>query len=152
MLKAYTNLNFLEYVKHIYQKKSWTVCYLSRFFSQFLSVLITGKAQGGVCLYYKDHLPLKHRNDLEFLDESIVVEINLNRKQILFLLAYRSPSQSALEFDNFMNHLSLFYDKATSVKPSCIIITGDFNVQSPYFGMKKPRRLKRVGPSANFAF
>ena len=72
------------------------------------------KSQGGVCLYYRDHLPFKRRNDLEILDESIVVEINLNRKKNLFLLVYRSPSQTSAEFMVFMKKLSTFYDKAVS--------------------------------------
>ena len=89
-----------------------------------------GKAQGGACLYYKYHLSLKRRHDLETLDESIVVEINLNRKKILFLLAYRSPSQNSLEYQNFMENLTTFYDKASLENPSTIIITGDFNARS----------------------
>ena len=41
----------------------------------------TGRAKGGVCLYFKEHLPLKCRKVLESLDESIVVEIVLNRNK-----------------------------------------------------------------------
>ena len=98
------------------------------------------KSQGGVCLYYKDHLPFKRRNDLEILDESIVVEINLNRKKMLFLLVYRSPSQSSAEFMVFMKKLSTFYDKAVSEKPSCIILTADFNARSPLFWNEESRQ------------
>ena len=92
-----------------------------------------GKAQGGVCLYYKDHIPFKRRSDLELLDEAIVIEINLNRKNIIFMLVYRSPSQSATEFQNFMGKLSMFYDKTSGENPSTIVITGDLNARSHLF-------------------
>ena len=45
--------------------------------------VVGGKPHGGVCLYFKDHLPFKRRNDLEVVDECIVIEINLNRKKKL---------------------------------------------------------------------
>ena len=66
-----------------------------------------GKAQGGVCLYYKDTFPIKRRTDLELMDESIVVEINLNRKQIIYLLSYRSPSQTPQS--NYMGKLIVHF-------------------------------------------
>ena len=34
---------------------------------------------GGVCLYYKENLPIKQRCDLELLPETIVAEVKLNR-------------------------------------------------------------------------
>ena len=39
---------------------------------------------GGVCLYYKESLPLKRRSDLEKLPETIVSEIKLKRKKVFF--------------------------------------------------------------------
>ena len=102
--------------------------------------IVGGKSQGGVCLYYKDHLPFKRRSDLEVLDESIVIEINLNRKKIILLLVYRPPSQTSVEFSVFMKKLSTFYEKAVSTKPSCIILTGDFNARSPFFWGEESRQ------------
>ena len=90
-----------------------------------------GRAKGGVCLYFKDTIPLKRRTDLEFMDESIVVEITLNRKKIIYLLSYRSPNQTRFEFDNYMSKLNQFIVKASSDNPATIIITGDFNARSP---------------------
>ena len=84
--------------------------------------------RGGVCLYYKEHLPLRH---LEFVDESIVVEIDLNREKVLLLLLYRSPSQTPTEFASFMEQLSMFYNKAAPENHTSIVLTGDFNAHSP---------------------
>ena len=43
---------------------------------------------GGICLYFKENLPIKERKDLEILPETIVAEIKLNRKKIFFVLSY----------------------------------------------------------------
>ena len=43
-----------------------------------------GRPRGGVCLFYKDHVPLKHRPDLEVLSECIVCEITIKKKKILY--------------------------------------------------------------------
>ena len=58
--------------------------------------------RGGVCLYYKENLPIKHRKNLQLISECIVAEIKLNRnKNIFFILAYRSPSQSSDDISAF---------------------------------------------------
>lgn len=92
---------------------------------------ILGRARGGVCLFFKDTVPIKRRQDLEFMDETIVAEINLNRKKIIYLLSYRSPNQSPLELDAYMKKLASFLLKASAENPSTIILTGDFNARSP---------------------
>ena len=57
---------------------------------------------GGVGLFYKNTLPLKHRDDLSF-DESIVVELKFGRKKIFFTVLYRSPASKhgSPEFERF---------------------------------------------------
>ena len=42
---------------------------------------------GGVCLYFKENLPIKERIDLEIIPEPIVAEVKLNRKKIFFVLS-----------------------------------------------------------------
>ena len=51
--------------------------------------------QGGVCLFFKEHMPIVQRKDLEFIDETIVAEIKLKNKRIFVILSYRPPSQSS---------------------------------------------------------
>ena len=53
-----------------------------------------GIRTGGLCLYFKESLPIKQRHDLQKLPETIVAEIKLNRKKIFFVLSYRHPNMS----------------------------------------------------------
>ena len=89
------------------------------------------RPRGGVCLYFKESLPIKRRNDLELIEESICAEISLNRTKVIFLLSYRSPSQSPAEFQAYMQKLQSTFLKASSENPSIIILAGDFNARSP---------------------
>ena len=50
---------------------------------------------GGVCLYFKESLPIKERCDLEILPETIVAKIKLNRKKVVIVLSYRHPNRGA---------------------------------------------------------
>ena len=43
---------------------------------------------------------------------------------------YRSPSQSADEFDNFLNKLNLTMESITQKNPFLTVVTGDFNASS----------------------
>ena len=89
------------------------------------------RPRGGVCLYFKESLPVKRRSDLELIDETICVEISLNRTKVLFLLSYRSPSQTPNEFQSYMHKLQTTFLKASSENPSIIVLAGDFNARSP---------------------
>ena len=92
----------------------------------------SSRPRGGVCLYYEESIPIKHRPDLELLDETIVAEIKLNRKSIIYILSYRSPSQTASEFADYLRDLNKLYTKAKSENPYMIILNGDFNARSPH--------------------
>ena len=89
------------------------------------------RPRGGVCLYYKESLPIKRRPDLELLDETICAEISLKRKKIIYIVSYRSPSQTTAEFNTYMHKLQTTFIKASSENPSIIIFSGDFNARSP---------------------
>ena len=101
------------------------------------------RPRGGVCLYFKESLPVKRRSDMELLDETIVVEISLQRKKIIYILSYRSPSQTPAEFKAYMLKLQTTFIKASSENPSIIILTGDFNARSPLlWADEKNKQLK----------
>jgi len=88
--------------------------------------------QGGVCLYYRENLPLLHRKDLQLLDETIVCEIKLDRtKKLFFILSYRSPSQDATQTRNYFKNLEKIIAKTKLENPAIIVLTGDLNARSP---------------------
>ena len=63
------------------------------------------KNPGGVCLYYKENIPIKRRKDFEILQESVVTEISLRRKKVFFIVLYHHPNQANDEFDLFLDRL-----------------------------------------------
>ena len=108
------------------------------------------RTRGGVCLYYKESTPIKHRPDLELIEETIVAEIKLNRKSIIYILSYRSPSQSTTEFSQYMQNLNKIYSKASTEKPSMIIINGDFNARSPLLWKEEQKHTPEGKGMADF--
>ena len=84
----------------------------------------------GVCLFFKQNISIKHRQDLELIQETIVTEISLGRKRIFFVVVYRSPNQTSEEFNIFQENLQDTIRRIKDTKPHCIILTGDFNCRS----------------------
>ena len=68
----------------------------------------SGNKRGGVALFYKDNLPLVERNDLSF-NECIVTEIHIGRKEVFFIVVYRSPNDKAgsPEFETYTPKLNM---------------------------------------------
>ena len=87
--------------------------------------------KGGVCLYYKENMPIVERKDLCCLSECIFSEIKIKNK-IFVVLLYRSPSQSGTELDLFIKKLEATLEKINKENASLIILTGDFNERSPF--------------------
>ena len=88
---------------------------------------------GGVCLYFKESLPIKQRNDLQKLPETIVAEIKLKKKKIFFVLSYRHPNMITDEVVEYMNSLEKIYESIRKENPYVSILCGDFNARSPVF-------------------
>ena len=63
---------------------------------------------GGVCLYFREDLPIKSRKDLAIIPETIVADIKLNRKKIFFILSYRHPTSLWLNSSTILNPLKAF--------------------------------------------
>ena len=93
----------------------------------------TDRPQGGVCLYFDENLPIKNREDLVNMEETILAEIKLDGKKIFVLLSYRSPSQTPAESSIYCNKLQNIMDNVKKEKPYLIIFSGDFNARSPLF-------------------
>ena len=59
--------------------------------------------RGGVCLYYKENLSLRSIN-VPFLSQCVLCEVTLQSKKGYVIVIYRSPSQSTVEFDEFLSN------------------------------------------------
>ena len=86
--------------------------------------------RGGVCIYYKEHIPLIKRDDICTLDNCLVTEIRLQSEKCFLTCTYRSPSQNNEEFENFCVNFDLLLSNINEEIPICSIITGDFNARS----------------------
>ena len=88
-------------------------------------------ARGGVGIFYKNSLPLIVRPDLSF-DESLVVEVKLQRKKIFFTVLYRSPSakSNSVEFQTFLRNFRNLKTSLSAENPFAMFFTGDFNGHS----------------------
>ena len=84
--------------------------------------------KGGVCIYFKETLPLNVLN-ITNLQECLVVEILYNNKKCFLVTLYRSPNQSDIEFDEFITNLELLIDRIYTLNPYFIIFMGDFNAK-----------------------
>ena len=86
--------------------------------------------RGGVALYVKDSIPMKHRYDLVTLPECVVCEIHINKRKYFFTVVYRAPCQDQDEFKSFSDNFELLISNLQSENPFSIVITGDFNCRS----------------------
>ena len=77
---------------------------------------------GGVCIFFKESLPLIRRNDLTNLKDCIVTEINVNNDKCFFTCLYRSPSQSHDELERFCANFDLLLSNINDLYPTCSIV------------------------------
>ena len=54
--------------------------------------------RGGVCIYYKDDLPIIKRNDLGQFHECLFNELKTGKKKCFLTCLYRSPGKTSEEF------------------------------------------------------
>ena len=87
--------------------------------------------RGGVCIYYKESLPVMAIN-IPYLKEALLLEMTCNKKVIVSVI-YRSPSQNNCEFDSFLRSLERLLSDIKKSKPFLSVITGDFNAKSSYW-------------------
>ena len=81
--------------------------------------------QGGVCIYYRNSLPLKILN-IQYLHECINFEIRIGGKLCRFVSLYRSPSQLQDDFESFANNFELNIDAAAANTTFLTVVFGDF--------------------------
>ena len=64
------------------------------------------------------------------LSESTLFELQIGSKICNFISLYRSPSQTADNFDSFLDNLKLNVDAMTRNNSFLVIAIGDFNARS----------------------
>ena len=64
----------------------------------------SGNRRGGVCIYYKESLRIEMLN-INCLQGHICFDLQTGSKLCTIVSLYRSPSQSADEFNTFLNKL-----------------------------------------------
>ena len=85
--------------------------------------------RGGVCIYYKESLPVRVIN-LPFFNEGLLLEMSYKKTKVFVSVIYRSPSQNSNEFQSFLTNLENFFIDINKRKPLLSVVTGDFNARS----------------------
>ena len=85
--------------------------------------------RGGVCMFYKEYLPVIRCGDLCALKECIVVEVNSGTKSLFFTCNYRSPSRTVDEFESYCQSLHLTLTNIDDTSPFSSVLIGDFNAR-----------------------
>ena len=88
--------------------------------------------RGGVCIYYKESLPVRAIN-IPFLKEALLLEMAYNNKKVIVSVLYRSPSQNNCEFNSFLRSVERLLSDIKKSKPFLSVITGDSNARSSYW-------------------
>ena len=85
--------------------------------------------RGGVCLYYKEHLPIIRRDDISNLQECLVTEITVKNKRCFLSCLHRSPSQNHEQIQSICDSLDILMNNINSLSQAISIIIGDFKGQ-----------------------
>ena len=86
--------------------------------------------RGGVGIYYKSHLPLVRRKELELLSECLVCELKAGSDRFFLCLCYRSPSQDAEQFNVFKLKWEETVKLISDSLPTVSVFLGDFNARN----------------------
>ena len=83
--------------------------------------------KGGLCIYYKEHIPPNLRDDINTLDNCLVTEIRSQNGKCFLTCIYYSPIQNKDEFNNFCTNFDILFNNINDELPLCLIVTGDCN-------------------------
>ena len=86
--------------------------------------------RGGVCVYYRDDLPLKLRYDLSNLDQCIVLEMRVKSSRCFITCVYRSLNDSDDEEEQFCQNFESSCSNIALENPIASFILGDINAKS----------------------
>ena len=83
----------------------------------------------GICINIKDYLPLKLSN-IQYLQESINLEIIIGDKKCNFISLYRSPCLSNDNFEPFADNTELNLHVIAPTSPYLTALLGDYNAHT----------------------
>ena len=84
--------------------------------------------RGGVCIFYQETFGVLVVS-ISNLSECIISETSIQNNKGYIGVAYRSPSQDAHEFQNFLSNLETIL-RDTTTNNALLTILGDFNDRS----------------------
>ena len=87
------------------------------------------RKKGRVCIYYKEHIPLILRNDINTLGNCLVPEIRSQNGKCYLTCICHSPSQNQDEFKNSCTNFDIRLGNINDEIPLSSIVTGDFNAR-----------------------
>ena len=82
--------------------------------------------RGGVCICYKESLPVR-ATKLPYFKEVLLLEMSNNNKKVMVYVIYCSPSQTNDEFEALLSNFQMLLNDINNRKPSLSVIAGDFN-------------------------
>ena len=91
--------------------------------------------RGGVCIYYKESLPVRIKT-LPYFKEALFLEMIHNNKKVIVSVIDRSPTENNCECDSFLTNFDHLLSEINKCKPSLDVITGNFNARSPAWWTK----------------
>ena len=87
------------------------------------------KKTGGVCIYYKGNLFLRHIKT-EYFPQCLLCKISIQNQTGYLTVTYRSPNQNNNEFNEFLTNFERLLNHVKQLKSSFLVILGDFNARS----------------------
>ena len=97
---------------------------------------------GGVCIYYKDSLPVRIKL-FPYPKETLFLEMIHNNKMVIVSVIYRSPSQNNSKLDSFLTKVHQLLSEINKCKPFLAVITMGFNERSPAWWTKDVHTTER---------
>ena len=85
--------------------------------------------RGGVYLYYKENLLLRHIKT-EYFPQCLLCRISVQNQTGYLVVTYSSPNQNNNEFNEFLTNFERLLNHVKQLKSSFLVVLGDFNAQS----------------------
>ena len=88
----------------------------------------SNKKHDGICIYYKNFLPLKDTG-VCLWEEWITFDLIISNKLCCFVALYRWPSQSQDDFATFSDNFKMTLDLVSKNNPFLLVLLNDFNAK-----------------------